>query len=170
MPKQDYIIKDGAVTEDAWQWLVDKTLASHAIPDGQVIVSLDTWLQAQKALSLRDGIGVLLNNDCDLDAIASALLSRPLIAIDFPLFTDGRGFSLARLLRDRYGYRGDLRACGHIIRDQLCYLKRCGFNEFSPADKQLDLNAALASLNDFSEAYQTGSDQQQPLFRRRLAF
>ncbi len=87
------------------------------------------------------------------------------IAVNFPVLTDGRGFSCARELRER-GYRGELRAVGHFIRDQMFYLKRCGFNAFQPADDS-GLEQALASLGDFSESYQAGIDQPRPLFRRR---
>ena len=85
--------------------------------------------------------------------------------VNFPVFTDGRGFSYARELRER-GLRGELRAGGHFIRDQLTYLQRCGFNAFQMAD-EAELEAALASLADFSEHYQASIDQPLPLFRRR---
>ena len=102
----------------------------------------------------------------DLSAITEDIISCPIIAINFPVFMDGRGFSLGRLLRERHGYTGEIRAIGHVIRDQLCYLKRCGFNAFS-FKKDVDLGAATASLKDFSEAYQTSVDQPIPLFKRR---
>ncbi len=88
-----------------------------------------------------------------------------LIVINFPAFTDGRGFSYARHLRER-GYRGELRAGGHFIRDQLTYLRRCGFDAFQMADEP-DLEAVLESLSDFTEFYQAADDQPLPLFRRR---
>jgi uncharacterized protein (DUF934 family) len=89
----------------------------------------------------------------------------PVIAINFPAFMDGRGFSYARELRER-GYSGELRATGHFIRDQLAYLARCGFDAFQMED-EAQLDDALASLGDFSEAYQAAADQPLPLFRRR---
>ena len=89
----------------------------------------------------------------------------PLVAINFPVFTDGRGFSYARELRQR-GFKGELRACGHFIRDQLTYLRRCGFDAFQLANEH-ELEAALASLADFDEFYQGSVDQPLPLFRRR---
>ena len=88
-----------------------------------------------------------------------------LIVVNFPAFTDGRGFSYGRELSER-GFRGELRASGHFIQDQMTYLRRCGFNAFSMADESL-LEAALGSLNDFSETYQAAPDQPLPLFRRR---
>jgi uncharacterized protein (DUF934 family) len=89
----------------------------------------------------------------------------PLVAINFPTFMDGRGFSYARELRER-GFRGELRATGRFIRDQLAYLARCGFDAFEMEDAS-ELEEALASLNDFSEFYQASAAQPQPLFRRR---
>ena len=90
----------------------------------------------------------------------------PVIAINFPKFVDGRGFSLARLLRERYGYQGEIRATGEIIRDQLYLLQRCGFNAFEFGE-EVDLAEASKSLADFSDAYQVAADQPIPLFKRR---
>jgi uncharacterized protein (DUF934 family) len=87
--------------------------------------------------------------------------------VRFASFTDGRGYSLARMLRERYGYRGELRAIGDVLRDQIYYLSRCGFDAFAlRADQKPE--QALAALDDFSEAYQTSVDRPHPLFRRRL--
>ncbi len=91
----------------------------------------------------------------------------PVVAINFPTFMDGRGFSYARELRER-GFTGELRATGHFMRDQLAYLARCGFDAFQMADESL-LEEALASLDDFSEFYQASANQPQPLFRRRAS-
>jgi uncharacterized protein (DUF934 family) len=89
-----------------------------------------------------------------------------LIAVNFPQFTDGRGYSIARLLRERYSWRGELRAIGDVLRDQLFYLARCGFDAFMLREGQ-DAQAALAAFNDFSEGYQASVERPQPLFRRR---
>jgi len=89
------------------------------------------------------------------------------VAVHFPQFADGRGYSLGRLLRERYGWRGELRAIGDVLRDQLFYLTRCGFDAFDLREDQ-DLQAALSAFDDFSESYQTAVDQRQPLFRRRI--
>ena len=89
-----------------------------------------------------------------------------MIAVNFPQFTDGRGYSTARLLRERYGWKGEMRAIGDIQRDQLYYLSRCGFDSFL-LNEGFDPQEALTAFNDFSEAYQTAVDQPVPLFRRR---
>jgi uncharacterized protein (DUF934 family) len=88
--------------------------------------------------------------------------------VNFPKFADGRGYSTARLLRERYGYHGEIRAIGDVLHDQLFFMKRCGFDAYAVrADK--DIEAALAGFDDFSDAYQAAVDQPQPLFRRRAA-
>ena len=92
--------------------------------------------------------------------------SLKVIAIEFRTFNDGRGYSTARLLRERYGWRGELRAVGDVLRDQIFYLARCGFDAFELQDGQ-DVDAVLAAFNDFSERYQASVDQPLPLFRRR---
>ena len=88
------------------------------------------------------------------------------VEVNFPSFTDGRGYSIARLLRERHGYRGELRAVGDVQRDQLFYLARCGFDAFLLRDDE-DAQAARSALHDFSEAYQASVERPQPLFRRR---
>jgi uncharacterized protein (DUF934 family) len=91
-----------------------------------------------------------------------------LIAIDFPTFVDGRGYSSARLVRERLGYRGELRAVGDILRDQVFYLLRCGFDSLLLREDQ-DVDAALAAFGDFIEVYQRAVDRPVPLFARRGA-
>ena len=88
------------------------------------------------------------------------------VEVNFPKFGDGRGYSIARLLRERYGYRGELRAVGHITRDLLFYLESCGFDAFELRPGE-DPHEALAGFEDFSEAYQASVARPQPLFRRR---
>jgi len=88
------------------------------------------------------------------------------IALNFPSFTDGRHYSSARLLRERYGYKGEIRAIGDVLRDQLFYMRRCGFDAFAiRADR--DPVDALEGLKDFSVTYQAAADDERPLFRRR---
>jgi uncharacterized protein (DUF934 family) len=89
----------------------------------------------------------------------------PVIAVDFPKFGDGRGYSIAYRLRARLGYRGELRAIGDVLRDQMFYMQRAGFDAFATrADK--DIHEAVKSLSDFSLNYQASVDEAQPLFRR----
>jgi uncharacterized protein (DUF934 family) len=86
--------------------------------------------------------------------------------VNFPKFGDGRGFSIARLLRERYGYRGELRAVGQVGLDHLHYMEQCGFDAFELSDGE-DPEEALAAFDVFTEGYQTSVLRQAPLFRRR---
>ena len=130
-----------------------------APPEGQRLVPLAQW----------DGEpGVLLGPADDPAVLAGRLNGIAVIAIDFPQFTDGRGYSIARLLRERHGYKGELRAVGEVLRDNLFYLSRCGFDSFALSDST-QLEAALEGLSDFSEGYQASVERPQPLFRRRAA-
>jgi len=133
-----------------------------------VIVPFALWASERDTLSIRLGrIGVWLATDADPASIAPDLARFDVIAVRFASFTDGRGYSLARLLRERHGYRGELRAIGDVLRDQLCYLSRCGFDAFALRADQ-NPEQALSAFDDFSEAYQTSVERPDPLFRRRL--
>jgi uncharacterized protein (DUF934 family) len=90
------------------------------------------------------------------------------VEVNFPKFGDGRGYSIARLLRERYGYRGELRAVGHITRDLLFFLESCGFDAFELREGE-NPHEALSAFNDFSESYQASVARPAPLFRRRSA-
>ncbi len=113
-------------------------------------------------------LGVRLEPDHDPVSIVDDLDRFSLIAVVFPKFTDGRGYSIARLLRDRYDYRGRLRAVGDVLRDQLFYMLRCGFDSFALKHEE-QIEGALSAYHDFSEAYQTSVDRRVPLFARRAA-
>ena len=102
----------------------------------------------------------------DPAALAGRLASAARVEVNFPKFADGRGFSLARLLRERYGYRGELRAVGHVVRDHLYYMEGCGFDAFLLREGE-DAQEALRAFDDFSEAYQASAVRPVPLFRRR---
>lgn len=165
------IIKDGARVEDPWVLLRDEIssdlLEKHSGRD--IIVPLEEWLQQQAPLTRHDGrIGVWLASHELPRQLGSALPGLPLIAVDFPAFKDGRGFTSARELRERFGYEGELRAIGDVLRDQLFYMARCGINAFDLRDDQ-DPDVCLDALRDFRDSYQPAIDQPLPLFRRRSA-
>ena len=142
--------------------------AAALAPDAKVILPLDDWREFRQCWLAHQGqIGVALAPSDDPAALAADLPHLSLIVVDFPSFTDGRGYSSARLLRERYGWRGEMRAAGDVLRDQLFYLSRVGFDSFALRDDQ-DTNEALAAFADFSEVYQGGADQV-PLFARRFA-
>ncbi|ARU27168.1 DUF934 domain-containing protein [Cellvibrio sp. PSBB006] len=166
MPK---LVKDGVIVEDTWTLLSkpEGDAANFAVPAGQVIVPLSVWLAQKSELKSRTDIGVWLDSDETADLLGEDAQPLPLVAVNFPTFMDGRAFSTARLLRERFGFTGELRAVGNFIRDQLCYLRRCGVNAFAFSNPESDLQAALKSLDDFTEYYQASVDQPLPLFRRR---
>jgi len=99
--------------------------------------------------------------------IAGALKEARVVSVRFAKFGDGRGFSLARLLRERYGYKGELRAVGEVGRDHLYYMQQCGFDAFELRAGE-DPQEAIDAFGDFSDAYQSTTAQPLPLFRRRL--
>ena len=151
--------------EDVWQALEGDV--ADAPQGAALLVPLSRWLAHAPALRARAGrLGVLLEPSDDPAAIADDLQTLALIAVRFPLFNDGRGYSIARTLRQRYGWQGELRAVGDVLRDQLFFMRRCGFNAYALREDH-DPHAALASLRDFSEVYQAATDQPLPLFRRR---
>lgn len=156
------MIKDGAVVDDRWQVL---DAEATEVPEGAVIVPLSLWMEQKESLAQRDQLGIWLNSDESPQLIADSLASFAVIAINFPAFADGRGFTYGRELREQYKYQGEIRAIGEFIRDQLFFLKRCGFNAF--ALNGVDLDNALDSFADFSDAYQAAIDQPEPLFKRR---
>lgn len=164
------IIKNRSVTTDSWQLLsVDVgTQPADLQPSGDVIVPCGYWFAHRDALLARPSrLGVWMTGDDDPASIARDVHLFAVIAVHFSAFTDGRGYSIARLLRERYGWRGELRAVGDIQRDQLFYLSRCGFDAFAVRQGE-DLEEALRAFADFTDAYQTSVDNPIPLFRRRL--
>lgn len=161
------IIKGNQVVQDAWELLPKDATLDQLTNTGDIIVPLALWQEHAHALKTRDGgLGVWLDADEEAESIAEDLEHFAVIALNFPVFSDGRNYSNARLLRDRYKYRGELRAIGDVLRDQLFYMQRCGFNAYALRE-DLDAHQALANLQDFSVVYQASTDQPLPLFRRR---
>lgn len=165
------IIKDKQVVQDDWTVLKlqeGETPESVTLPTGKVIVPLTVW-QAQRAqIGTRNDVGVWLASDERPEALkdeGGIIPAIPVIAVDFPKFADGRGYSIAYNLRARLGYQGELRAIGDVLRDQLFYMQRVGFNAFATRPDR-NIHDALKGLTDFSDVYQTSWDQKSPLFRR----
>ena len=173
------LINGETIANDSWQpleggaarWLaVGEDGFVPDFPKGADLIAPLALLQARGAELLdRFGrTGVVLEPHEDPATIASALEHLALVAVHFPKFGDGRGYSIARLLRERHGYRGEVRAVGDVLRDQLLFMKRSGFDSFSLRDDQ-DPDEAIAAFRELSEEYQASSTQPQPLFRRRQA-
>jgi len=166
------LIKDQKHALDSWQLFEAKADAALAeVPgSGDVIVPLALWRTSREQLVARSGrLGVWLEGDDDPAEISADFDCFGVIAVLFKSFTDGRGYSIGRLLRQRYQWAGELRAIGDIQRDQLFYLERCGFDAFALREGE-DIEAALKAFKDFSESYQTSVERPLPLFRRREAF
>ena len=162
------LIKGRALAANTWRTLqADEAQSGELPPTGDLIVPLSLWRTQRVALLGRAGrTGVWLQPS---DEPAELVTSPPLpelIAVHFPVFRDGRGYSTARLLRERHGFRGELRAIGDILRDQLSELARCGFDAFELRADQ-DVAEALKAFDDFTEAYQAATDRG-PLFERRF--
>jgi uncharacterized protein (DUF934 family) len=174
-------VKDGPVRKQAGKPVLFKITGEAAaspeeitalpIPAGKVIVPLPVWLARKDEFAARMSAGSLavwIDSFESPEALVESVGDAnrlPLVAINFPRFADGRGYSFATLLRQRYGYKGELRAIGDVLHDQLFYLKRCGFDAFAVrADRNIE--DALRGLNDFSEPYQSAVDQPLPLYRR----
>jgi len=157
------IIKDGRIQDDAWKVLrlgENDDAVTLKVPAGRVIVPLAVWRAQRPYLKGRaeaGALGVWLAGDAEPSEFAGDLPLLQLVAIDFPAFTDGRGYSIAVLLRSRYGYTGELRAIGEVLRDQFFFMIRCGFSAIQPPEgrySQAQIEAALASLSDFPARYQ----------------
>lgn len=165
------IIKHSSIVEDNWTLLrlaEGETAESVQLPDGDVIVPLKVWQARKTELLQRPQRGVWLAPDEVAQDIATDLGNLQIVAIDFPQFADGRGYSTAALLRSRFGWRGELRAIGEVLKDQLFYLSRVGFDAYALREGK-DIEDAVKALNDFSETYQAAVDEPLPLFRRRRA-
>ncbi|MDP2240973.1 MAG: DUF934 domain-containing protein [Burkholderiales bacterium] len=163
------LIRHRKIVSDNWQLLkpADDGSAPPLPESGDIIVPLAAWLAQRDRLLQRPGrLGVWLAGGDEPALIAEDLKNLGVVAVYFTQFSDGRGYSLGRLLRVRYGWRGELRAVGDVLRDQLFYLAGCGFDAFALRDDQ-DLQAALSAFGDFSEAYQASAARPLPLFRRR---
>ena len=166
--RPERLIRHGRVEPESWSFVgLDAEATIQPLPDGAIVVPLALW-KAQRGVLLGRGtpVGVWLEPDDEPGELAGDLHAIPLIAVQFPRFTDGRGYSTASLLRRRYGFTGELRAFGDVGRDQLFYLKRVGFDSFALAPHR-DPDAALASLDDFTLNHQGSIDDPLPLFRKR---
>jgi uncharacterized protein (DUF934 family) len=162
------IIRNGAVVKDEWVVLrlrEGETPESAVVPEGRVIVPLKVWQAQRTALQHRAQRGVWLASHERPEELQGETEGFAVIAVDFPRFGDGRGYTIAYLLRTRMGYGGELRAIGDVLRDQMFYMQRAGFDAFAPRPDR-DIREALKGLGDFSVTYQASADERLPLFRR----
>src|SRR3990167_4049287 len=161
------LIRERRVVRDSGQLLDSQSCRQVGevglVPDfpdaADLVVPRKLWaLRRDDLLERRGRLGLRLEADDEVAEVASDLEHFALVAVDFPKFGDGRGYSTARLLRERYGYKGELRAVGEVLRDQLQFLEMCGFDAYALRDDQ-DAEEALRAFADFSEAYQASVTQ-----------
>lgn len=149
------LIKNGRQIDDRWRFLADD---EPLPPDGPVVVSLERWQREQNLLLSRKGpLGIRLKAGQHPKTIAADVCRFELIALEFPKYTDGRAYSYARHLRERGGYKGELRAVGQVLRDQLLFMHRCGFDAYE-IDRPDALEVWRKALGEISVFYQPTAD------------
>jgi len=149
------LVRNGELVEDPF---VDVSGADTLPERGAIIVSLEQWQAHRDALvARREPLGVKLRSDQMPQAIADDLEHFDVIALEFPKFRDGRAYSYARLLRERYGYKKELRAVGEVLLEQLHFMLRCGFDAFEIRDPD-PLGAFRAAAADYTVWYQPTGD------------
>ena len=159
------LVKDGKITGDQFVHVAD----DGEIPgDGAILISAARFLGDPEALSRRTGrTGVIWPNNRDLDDLVPYLDRLAVVALVFPTFRDGRAYSQARQLREQFGFHGELRATGDVLRDQYLFLVRAGFDAFE-VKKDADVATFVNPPARYSVFYQPASDARTPALRRRL--
>lgn len=140
----------------------------EAVPPGDVIITLDRYLAEGEALAVGRDVGVLLGAGQPIEALVYDLPRIPVVALSFDKFADGRHYTSAQLLRQRHGYKGEVRAVGEVLREQARLMVRCGFDAFAPADGSTPEQWAAAA-GRFRHVYQRASDGREPIFAERDA-
>ena len=160
------LVKDGNVAADLWTHLSD----DDVIPaNGAITVSWERWQKDRDALSRNPAqLGLRVPNTVAPSDIGADAAQCSLIVLNFPKFGDGRAYSQARVLRERFAFKGELRATGDVLRDQLLFMQRCGFNAFEVPEKAIEENW-IAALDEFTNFYQAGLENRPWIARQRLA-
>lgn len=158
------LLKSGQIVQDTWLNIDDE----QTVPaNGDVIVSLERWLSEIDTLKSRDGkTGLRLKNNQSPAQVADDLDAFDLIVLEFPKYTDGRAYSSARLLRDRYGFKGEVRASGDVLIDQFGMMQRCGFNTYE-VPGEADVSDWQAAEKRISSHYQPAADGVQAIWAKR---
>jgi uncharacterized protein (DUF934 family) len=160
------VIKNKEIINDDWE-LIRELDCSKKVSEGKVIIPFVDWQASRDGLLKRDTEhAVWIDGDTVTEDLLDDLEHFSIIALDFPAFKDGRSYSHASLLRNRYNYKGDLRAIGDVLRDQLFYMQRCGIDSYAIREDK-DIEDALKSLQDFSVRYQAAADDALPIYRQR---
>lgn len=149
------LVKDNDIVEDPF---VDVSHESSIPVEGAPIVSLEQWQTGREALLSRGTpLGIRLKSDQSPEIVAADLQHFDVVALEFPRFRDGRAYSYARLLRERYGYAGEVRAVGDVLLEQLFFMLRTGFDAFE-INSSDPLGEYRTALGDFSVWYQPTGD------------
>jgi uncharacterized protein (DUF934 family) len=159
------LVKQGKIVTDVFVHVAD---GAELPGDGAVLISAARFLEDPEMLSRRAGkTGVIWPNNRDVDDLVPYLDRLAAVALVFPTFRDGRAYSQARLLRERYGYEGELRAIGQVLRDQFVFMQRAGFDAFE-VKKQSDAEAFAATVQRYSVFYQPTGDGRVTALNRRM--
>ena len=159
------LVKGGAIVADEFAHLADDAAIPAA---GAVLIPAERFISnIDAALSRKDKTGVIWPNNRDIDELVPHLEKLAAVALVFPIFRDGRAYSQARLLRERYQYKGELRATGQVLRDQFMFMLRAGFDSFE-VKKEADAKAFAEASHRFSVFYQPTGDGRVTAFHRRL--
>ena len=159
------LVKHGKITTDAFVHVADDA----EIPgDGAILISAARFLENAEALSQRAGkTGVIWPNNRDVDDLVPYLDKLAVVGLVFPSFRDGRAYSQARLLRERHGFKGELRATGQVLRDQFVFMLRAGFDAFE-VKKQSDAEAFATTVKHYSVFYQPTGDGRLTALHQRM--
>jgi uncharacterized protein (DUF934 family) len=159
------LVKQGRITTDPFVHAVD---GAELPDDGAILVPAARFLENPEAVLKRAGkVGVIWPNNRDLDDLVPYLDRLAAVALVFPSFRDGRAYSQARLLRERHGYGGEMRATGQVLRDQFVFMSRAGFDAFE-VKKDADADAFAATVQRYSVFYQPTGDGRVAAFNRRM--
>ena len=163
------IIRERSISESPWRHVPEGTLALDTATElpAAVIVSLADWrLHKQELIRRGVRVGVRLTAADDVDAITGDLIDIGVVALEFESFTEGRPYTQARLLRERYGFRGEIRAVGDVSRDRLAFMERCGFDAYELRERD-DLAGAITAFAEISDVYQSAADRRPVIASRR---
>ena len=159
------LVKQGSITTDLFVHIAD---GAELPGDGAILVTAARFLEDPEGLLKRAGkVGVIWPNNRDLDDLVPYLDRLAAVALVFPIFRDGRAYSQARLLRERHGYEGELRATGQVLRDQFVFMSRAGFDAFE-VKKDADAEAFAATVKRYSVFYQPTGDGRVTALHRRM--
>lgn len=162
------LIKNKSICENDWQIILEEETSSALTTPGKILISLELWFAHQSDLQqkISDGeVGIYLSSEKSINDLPENYLDAALIAIDFPKFVDGRGYTIARELRQKLAYKKEIRAVGEVLHDQINAMLRMGFNAFELSDEH-NAESALLAFDDFQTNYQADVHQTLPVYAR----